>query len=100
MTIADIVGFAGYVPLMVGTYLLTTRLKKSAWSIRIVGDILLATSGYLIGLWSIVLISSSFAVMDVFGLVKEWWKNVEFDISQEPKVPCECGYCDGYGGRY
>ena len=73
MTTADIVGYMGYVPLMVGTYLLTTRMKKSGWGTRIIGDILLAMSGFLAGMFSIVLISMSFAAMDIFGFLKSWF---------------------------
>ena len=70
MTPADIVGYIGFVPLMFGTYLLTTRTKQMGWGVRIIGDILLAVSGFLGGLYSIVLISSSFAGLDVIGLMK------------------------------
>lgn len=109
MTLADIVGFVGYVPLMLGTFWLTTRFKKSAWSTRIVGDILLAIAGVLGGLASVVLISLSFAAMDIYGL----WKarpntprdnfyhdsGLGFQPSKVGRYPdgdltmCECGRC-------
>jgi len=72
MTPADIIGFIGYVPLLGGTYLLTTPCKIVGWAIRIVGDVILMTAGFVGGMWSIVFLSLSFAIIDTCGLRKEW----------------------------
>ena len=106
MTLADIIGFIGYVPLMLGTFWLTTRFKRFAWSTRIVGDILLAIAGVLGGLASVVLISVSFAAMDIYGLyhaVKEHGfhkgmgeyasSGLGFQPSKVKRHECECGSC-------
>lgn len=70
MTIADIIGFMGCVPLLGGTYLLTTYFKRTAWSARIVGDVILATAGVAGGMWSVFLLSMSFVAIDLYGLFR------------------------------
>lgn len=72
MTVADIIGFIGYVPLLAGTYLLTTHYKRAAWSSRVVGDLILLAAGLVGGMWSIVVLCSSFAVIDAYGLRKSF----------------------------
>jgi len=72
----DIWGHIFYANILIGTILLTKK-KKIGWATRVIGDIGWAVIGYFIGMYSIMIWSSIFALNDFRGYLMWKWSEDE-----------------------
>lgn len=81
----DTYGHLFYISILVGTILLTKK-NKYGWLTRVVGDIGWVVVGYFIGMNSIILWSSVFALNDLRGyLLWKWSENEDGKLQGQGK---------------